>query len=146
MQHGIGRAVGAVLDVRRLRAGELIIRVKTRHLQLSFELQVDDGRVAHIEEIVVLDEIIERKGMYQQRRLARTRILSVQIKQFRLKILQQTRRGALSAHSKAHPPTRVHALGKWTKSKSDDRPFQPTARRTDYFIDTDDFIASDYFR
>ena len=53
MQHRIGRAIGVVLDVVGLRSGELILRMKARHLQLPFEIQLGNGAIADFEEIVV---------------------------------------------------------------------------------------------
>src|ERR1700676_3149374 len=70
MQHGIGRAIGIVLDVLRLGPRELILGMKARYLELPFESEFDDGRLADPEEIVVFDEIRQNPRMYQQRRLA----------------------------------------------------------------------------
>ena|ERR1035437_8825610 len=66
MQHGIRRTIGVILDVLGLRSGELILRMKTGHLQLSLQAKVSNSGIADVEKIVVLDEISQNPGMYQQ--------------------------------------------------------------------------------
>src|SRR5882672_3447876 len=54
VEHGIGRAIGVVFDVFGLRSRELVLGMKARDLQFSFQTQFDEGRLAEVEKIVVL--------------------------------------------------------------------------------------------
>src|SRR6267378_5812138 len=88
VEHGIGRAIGVVFDVFGLRSRELVLGMKARDLQLSLQTQVDDGRLADLEEIVVLDEVRQDPRMYQQGRLAAQGVRRLQLPQLRAKVVQ----------------------------------------------------------
>ena len=51
-------------------AGELVLRVKARDLQLPLQIEIGDRRLANLEKVVEFDEIREHPGVDQQRRLA----------------------------------------------------------------------------
>src|ERR1700677_340472 len=92
MQHGVRRAIGVVIDILGLGARELIAWMKTRDLQFSLHAQIADRRLADADELVVLDEIRQNPGMYQQSRLADQRVGRAQKNQLRAELLQQRRR------------------------------------------------------
>ncbi len=122
------------------RPRESILRVKTRDLQFSLQIQLDYRRLANVEEIVVLDEIGQNPWVDQQRRFAAQRIRRVQFGQFDAKLLQQAGCGALFTDAKTHAARAVHALGKGAQVQADHRPFQPAMRRRDDFIGRDDLF------
>ncbi len=62
VEHGIGRAIGVVFDVFGLRSRELVLGMKARDLQFSFQTQFDDGRLADVEKIVVLMKSVKTQG------------------------------------------------------------------------------------
>src|ERR1700722_11174276 len=137
MQHGKGRTIGIVFDVLGLGLRELILGMKARALRLAFQTQFVDGRVADVQEFVVLDEVRQYPRMDQQSRLAAQCIRRMQLVQLRAKIVQQRRRGPLLADAKAHAIAAVHALRKGTQIEADDAPFQPAAGCRDDFVGCD---------
>ena len=67
VQRGVRRAVGGVGDVVGLGVGELEARVEAGHLQHAVEVELVDGRVGQLEEIVEVLEVGEYPGMYHHR-------------------------------------------------------------------------------
>src|SRR5487761_2755352 len=67
VQHRIGRAVAVVLDVLRLGAGELVVRMEARDLDLALQPLSGEGGVGQFQKIVVVEEIAEHARMHQQR-------------------------------------------------------------------------------
>src|SRR3984885_14645220 len=112
MQHGVRRAIGVVFYILGLRARELIPRMKTRYLQFSLQVQIADRRLADADELVVLDEIRQNPGMYQQSRLADQGVGRAQENQLRAEFLQQRRRRLLLADLEPHAAGAINALGK----------------------------------
>jgi hypothetical protein len=101
----------------------------------AFQTQFDDGRLADVEKIVVLDEIRQNPGMDQQGRLAAQGVCRLQIQQLGAKVVQQCGGGSLFADPESHAVGAVDTLGKRTQVEADDGPFQPDTRRRDDFID-----------
>src|ERR1700721_1565601 len=137
MQHGVRRAIRVVFYILGLGARELISGVKARDLQLPLQAQFVDCRLADADEIVVLDEIRQHPGMYQQSRLADQGVGRVQAGQLGTKFLQQPRRRALLADLEPYAIATIHALGKWAQVEADDGSFQPAARRRNDFVGID---------
>lgn len=134
MQHGIGGTVRAVFDVVRLGSRELIPRMKARDLQLAFQTQLDQRRVADLEEVVVFDEVGQNPGMNQQRCFAAIRIRLIEGRQFLPQILQQRGGGALFADPESDTAAKIDALRERAQVETDDGYFQPAAsRRGDFF-------------
>lgn len=134
MQHGEGRPIGIVFDVFGLAIGKLVLWVKTGDLQLSFQVQLLDRRLAHVEEVVVLDEVFQDPGMDQQHGLAHSGVRDLQAGQLRTKLRQQPGGGPLLTDTKTHAIAAVDALRKRTEVEADDRFFQPAARSRDDFF------------
>src|ERR1700722_14311804 len=137
MEHGVRRAIGVVFYILGLGARELIPGVKTRDLQLSFQAQFVDCRLADADEIVVFDEIRKHPGMYQQSPPADQGVGRIQADQLGTKFLQQRRRRALLADLEPHATATIHALGKWAQVEADDGSLQPAARRRYDFVGID---------
>ena len=72
-------------------SGELIVRMKTRHLQLALQTQVGHQRIANLEELVVLDEVVEHPRMNQQSGFKLRRVGGLQAQAILLQILEQAR-------------------------------------------------------
>src|SRR5277367_6865745 len=102
--------------------------MKTRDLQFAFQAELGYGRLANIEEIVVLDEVRQNPRMYQESRFAMQGICLVQKLKLRAKFFQQRGRGPLFADAKTHPIAAIDALGKRAQIEADHRSFQPAAR------------------
>src|SRR5688572_24021490 len=69
MKQGIRRTVRVVLNVVRLRAGELVPRMEAGDLDLPDEIELLERVVRDLQEIVVIQEIRKHPGMDQQRGL-----------------------------------------------------------------------------
>src|SRR5882672_5493604 len=138
MQHWVGRAIGIVFDILGLRSRELLPRMKAGDLQFAFQVQLGHRSLADIEEIVVLEEVRQYPGMYQESRLAMQRIRCVQVDQLGTKLCQQPRSGSFLADPKAHAIAAVDAFCKRAQIEANDRPFQPTTRRGNDFIGSND--------
>jgi hypothetical protein len=134
MQHGIGRAIGVVLDVIGLRLRELILRMEARHLQLSLQIQLGNGRVADRQEIVVLGEIRKHQRVDEQRRLPIGGVGAGQRAQLGAQILNQPRGSALLADGKVYAIAAVRTFGEWAQVQADYRFFEPAAGGGNYLI------------
>jgi hypothetical protein len=137
VQHRIGGAIGVILDILGLSSRELVARMKAGYLQLALQSQFANRCVADVEKIVVLEEIVERPRMNEQRRFTVQWIRLVQADQFRTQLCQQSGSGSLPADEKAHAIGEVRGLREWAQVEADDGFFQPAAR------DGDDFVVID---
>ena len=137
MQRGIRRAVGVVLDILRPGIAELVLRVEARDLKFRRESQFGHGSLGRSQKMVVLDKLRQHIRMDQQRGLAFVRARRVQNAQFAREVFQQRRRGTRATHAIADAIVHMHGLGEGAQVETDDRSFEPGARRGDDLISFD---------
>ena len=137
MQRGIRRAVGVVLDILRSGIAELVVRVKARDLKFRRESQFGHGSLGRAQKLAVLDKFRQHIRMNQQRGLAFVRARRVQNAQFAREVFQQRRPGVRATHAIADTIVHMHGLGEGAQVETDDRCFEPGARRGDDFISSD---------
>lgn len=134
VQRGVRRPVGVVIDVIRLRIRKLVLRMETRDLQLTLELQIGDRGIAHFQKLIVLGEVIQHPGMNQQDGLALRRIRGVQPLEFVAQVFEQSRCGTLLTDLETHAAAAIWAFGERTQVQAYDRPLQPAARVRNDFV------------
>ena len=97
-----------------LSAGELIARMKARHLQLALESQLGYRGIACAEKIVVFEKISQHLRMNEQRRLALQRVCILQRLQFVRQLFEQPHAGALCADAVAHAIVQMRSCSERT--------------------------------
>lgn len=134
MQHRIGRAIGVILDIVGSRLRELILRMETRHLQLSFEIQLGNGGIADFEEIVELHEVRKHQRVDEQRGFPIRRRGGRKRQQLGTQILKKPGGAALLADREVHAIASIRMIGERAQVEADHRFFDPAPGCGNYFI------------
>jgi hypothetical protein len=125
VQHGIRRATGEMSRVVRLAVAELVVRMKTRDLELPREAQCLELGVREPQKVVVVEKIPEHARRDEEHGIDLLGVRQGQRLKLAPEIGEQRVRRFGRAHRVADLVLHVHALRKGTESESDHGAFQP---------------------
>ncbi|MNS70043.1 hypothetical protein D3C72_1033800 [compost metagenome] len=127
MQDGVRRAVRVVLDIVRLRVGELELRVEGGDLQFSHQAHALEQTIRQVFEVVEVQEVVQRVGDDQQGRVDLFGIGLGQQRKFILQVGQDAFGVGGVADGKADLVLDLNRLGERAKIQADHGLSQPVA-------------------
>ena len=131
VQGGIRRAVGVVVDVVGVAAGEFIARMQAGDLDDAGEFEAADRGIGFGQEEMEVEKIAHDFRVDQQCRFEYLGVGLGKYQQFMLDFGEQFVVGPRSGHGMANLPLDVHCLGKRAQVEADDRALEPDLRGGD---------------